>query len=459
MRKLTSILIAVMTAAMLPFNAYASGGETYASDINGSTAILYDLDDSLDESDETAAFSAISEAVEETGFNICVVITDDVEGYDDIDETIEYSDSYYKELCGADSDGILLLVNNDTYFNWISAHGEANDVYMSVASEMLANMSDGLVNEDFLSVVQVFCSDVIEYKENYTPITAETDTDTDSVIGDEEIDYSMCVPEDGIYTIPVGENYALLHDLDNSLTEDEESELLDNIIEAANTIDSSVAIVITDDIGFDKSDYGVMDFADVYYENYCGINTDGILLLLNNDTKYDWISTSGDCIDTYEYAIDYIFDDIWDYVLEAEYVNAVEGFCSSVIYYGKVYTSDYNNDYSNNYSYEFSYDNYDDIYLEDIFGIFIFASFIIVIALIIFAGIINSGYRLNKNKSVSNYVLKDSLAFSQKSDTYLRTYTTRTRINSSSGSSGSRRSGGSHRSSGGGRHGGGGRRR
>lgn len=291
---------------------------------------------------------------------------------------------------------------------------------------------------------------------------AETETEN-------TVDFGYCDPENGIYTINVQENKALLHDLDNSLTIEEESELINEIINAVQYKNFSIAVVITDDIGSDKSDYGVMDFADVYYEDYCGMDTDGILLLLNNDTKYDWISTSGICIDIFEHYIDHIFDDIWDFVYNGEYANAVSGFCTSVVYYSDspVYEyddDDYYNDnyYNDDYYYNDDFDSYDiGGIIEGVFALLIFAGFFIAVGMIIFVAIINSSYKLKKNQGVADYLLKDSMVLTQQTDTYLRTYTTRTRVSSSGSGGSSHRSGGSrsHRSSGGGRHGGGGRRR
>lgn len=256
--------------------------------------------------------------------------------------------------------------------------------------------------------------------------------------------------EDGIYTFEVDDNIALLHDLDDSLTYDEEQELVSAIASTSKDTGYNIGVVITDDIGFNKSDYGVMDYADVYYEEYCGKNTDGILLLLNNDTKYDWISTSGDCIDIFYSDIDIMFDNMWYYLDNGDFAGAINMFCNDVYRYQ-------NQDYD--YDYEYSYE-YDDDNGEDAFVFIFIGLFFTVVSLLIFTVVINHSYKL-KNINAAQYMLKNSLDFSICTDTYIRTYTTKTRISSSS-SSGSRshsRSSRSHRSSGGGRHGGGGRRR
>ena len=224
-------------------------------------------------------------------------------------------------------------------------------------------------------------------------------------------------------------------------------------MEAVREKNFNICILITDDIGTDKSDYGVMDFADCYYDKYCGNYSDGILLLINNDNKYDWISSSGNCIDMFYDRTDSIHDALYDYLVDGNYSLACQRFVQEVKYY-----SEQEYDYYDDYDYHFESEH-----IEDAFGLGFFGFFIAVIAIVIFAGSINSSYKMKRNVSAADYKLKDSLAFSQNTDTYLRTYsTTRTVSSSSSSRSSGRRSGGSsrsHRSSSGGCHGGGGRRR
>ncbi len=285
---------------------------------------------------------------------------------------------------------------------------------------------------------------------------------------DSDIDLSKSDIENGIYTIPCLENTVILHDLDDSLTRDEEAEVINNLCTTSKFIDASVAIVITDDIGSDKSDYGVMDYADVYYEKYCGMDTDGILLLLNNDTNYDWISTSGECIQRFEYSIDALFDSYWSAIESGDYFNSCIYFSAGVNYYYStpITYDDYEGDYyTDDYYYdsEYTYDSDYESDIGDLFGSLYVAVIIIAVIFIVLGTTVKSKYTLKKNQTAVTYELKNSLVFTQQTDTFLRTYTTRAKAySSSSGSShrsGSRRSGGSHRSSGGGRHGGGGRRR
>lgn len=212
----------------------------------------------------------------------------------------------------------------------------------------------------------------------------------------------------------------------------------------------NMVIAISDNVGSDKSDSGVVDYADLMYENLCGINTDGILFLINNDTKYDYISTSGSGINYYsDYRIERMMDNIYEYLPDGDYYRAASAFISSAKSY-------YDLGKANN-QVEIAGAEFE---LSGFFNIFAIAIIIaVVIGLFISIGISNS-YKLQKPGS-EVYMVKGSKLFQQATDTYVDTITTRVYSPRSSGNSGGGHSGHSstHHSSGGGRHGGGGRHR
>lgn len=464
MRKIISLITALACSLMLSVTAFADNNGCYTVNTGENDAMLFDIADALTPDEEEFAKNMLTLTSINSQTNVGVFIIDETADDDPLSQAMEYADILFKEYFGADNHGILLLINTNTYYNWISLNGElfgyGDPAYID---QYLENMSEDLINGNYADAIKVFCESIAdtatEFYANHTgtqapeeivPETTEPET-TDSLAA--KYDLSRCKIDLGFYSIATDGNIALLHDADDSLDPEDEDFLIRRVIQASEATDLSVAIIITDDIGTDKSDYGVMDFADVYYENHCGMNTDGILLLLNNDTEYDWISTSGRAIDTFDRSIDYIFDNITDDIKKGNYGGAVSDFCNSVIYYNEnVPAADYS-DYDDDHSISLNFSL--EAVITTVFTMFVF----IAIGLLIFSAIIQSGYKLKKNPSVADYVLKDSLKFTQQSDTYLRTYTTRTRVNSSS--SGGHRSGGSrsHRSSGGGRHGGGGRRR
>lgn len=471
MKKFTSIITALIAALLLCLTAFAEDEGIYYVNTGDYYAVLLDFDDSLTAEEEQSVLNMLVYASIEYNMNTGVIITNDVGSDNSVSAVMEYADAYYNSYFGADTDGTLLVLNNNSYINWVTASGIYKRWLENDLSEFFSNVADEVIDYDYVGAASVYLNTISDFSETLdresienaeqqqnaetAPVSDTNITDTAQINWGSETD-------EGIYTAEIGGNIALLHDLDDSLTQSEEEKAAARIAEAVKYTDFSICVVITDNIGEDKSDREVIDYADVYYENYCGINTDGILLLLNNDTKYDWISTSGNCIDMFYYNIDPIFDNIYDYIVDGEFDRAIINFCSSVEYYSNqdyVYYSDYGDDYSG-----FS-DEYGDYYINDIswhfFGfmyILPFAVIVIIIVIVILKSVIKSNYTIKKNKNAQPYQLKNSLSFSQKSDTYIRTYTTRTRVSSSS-SSGRSGGGRSHRSSGGGRHGGGGRRR
>lgn len=450
MRKIVSLITCISVAFSLSSISFAESetAETLSSvtETDGGYIVFADNENLLTEIEENYIVDSIRDAVKEKDISIGVVSESEI--------TQDTAQSYYEQISDVDSDFALMLFNGNehTFFFYGSAEEEFAD------DENAFWMTESYFEGDYCFAAALQFPLDIQYH-----YVAEYDyTETTEAVADVFPEDYFSESASGIYTVSLENGcIALLHDLDNSLTADEEEEVLTDLMSAVRDKDFSIGIVITDNIGDDKSDYGVMDFADLYYENYCGINTDGILLLINNDTKYDWISTSGSCIDVFDNAIDPIFDEIYDYLVDGDYSMACQGFVQGVKYCSE-YEYDYYNDYYNDY-YDDYYDEYVDINsVEDAFFLAVFALFIAVIAVAIFAGSVNKSYTMSRNVSAANYKLVNSLVFTQSTDTFLRTYTTRRRVSSSSSGSsrsGSRSGGSSHRSSSGGRHGGGGRRR
>lgn len=456
MIKLTALLISAAAAVSAAEGSYTEVENKYfgiTTSENGNI-VFFDELDLLDESEEKNIYFTIVEAVREKDISVGVI--------SNADTSNEAADYFYSMISEDDTDFALMLFNEDDYAYHF--YGSAETEFANADEEFW--MTNAYMDEKhyFVGAVQ-FPLDIQYHTPSETPVetsaavTEETTPPEDAVI-----------PSDnGISTLTLKNGYtAMLHDIDDSLTSDEELEVLGEMLNAVLELNFNIGIVITDDIGADKSDYGVMDFADVYYENYCRRDTNGILLLINNDNNYDWISTSGSCIDRFYGKEDAIFDAFIDYIKDGNYSRACQSFIKEVRYYGNQSYDYYEDDYDDSSGIHFREDgvsvHLDSEDFEGFIGLIIFCGFFALIAVSIFAGAINSSYKMKKNVTAANYKLMNSLVFSQKTDTYLRTYTTRRTVSSSSSGSRSRsgsRSGGSrsHRSSGGGRHGGGGRRR
>lgn len=247
----------------------------------------------------------------------------------------------------------------------------------------------------------------------------------------------------GCYQESISDDTAALHDLDGSLSEAEEKALFSSLTELVREMGFSVCVVISDNIGESKTDVQAIDYADLYLESFCGIDGDGILLLINNDTKYDRISTSGCCIDLFtDRDIDRIFDDFYDELTDGNYYNAVYYFCKSVKRYSE--------------------SDSDSASFGDFIGLVAFSApwwlLFPVIFTIAFVHNVKVRYAVKPQKGARSYLLTDSIQYEEKKDTFIRSYVRVESSSSGSHSSSGHRSS-THRSSSGGRHGGGGRRR
>ena len=223
-------------------------------------------------------------------------------------------------------------------------------------------------------------------------------------------------------------NDNMVYDYDDSLTDSEEATVNKAIREAVDKYEMNICIVITDDIGSKSPRFYAYD---LYYVLY-GINTFGVLLLINNDTKKDWISTSGSAIKKYHDSdIQLMFDDITPKLQNDDFKGASLAFIDSL-----------KNTHSSNYDW------------ISAFGISFGISAIIVI---IIGLLITSHYKLHNTISAANYVCTNKTKMHESRDDFIRQYVTKVRIETNSGGGGGGTS--THRSSSGGTHGGGGRSR
>lgn len=244
---------------------------------------------------------------------------------------------------------------------------------------------------------------------------------------------------------------AIVADVCGYFSDKDKQEILLSAQTFANDSGFNVVILISDNVGSNKSDRAVVDYADVYYETLCGKNTDGILLLINLDTKYDYISTSGVCINYYsDRRIDSMFDWFYGDLKAERYKDAALHFVNSADYYYRQGKDNHQVEIAGR-----------EVELEEAFVTFAFLLFFaMVVGFVIYA--VNRKKHTIQKPLNNWYVVKGSLLFSQATDTYLGTQTTRIYSPQSSGGGGSHGGGGhssTHHSSGGGRHGGGGRHR
>lgn len=234
-----------------------------------------------------------------------------------------------------------------------------------------------------------------------------------------------------VSSVYAADQISYVFDLDDSFSEEEEEKLSRKIDAYSGKFGMNIAIVITDDLEGKYSE----EYADDFYDRLFGIDTDGILLLLDNYSQWDHISTSGSAIRKYNDAyIDEIFRYITPSLEKHDYYSAADKFLevldTDVLKAEKVKRK---------------------MLKSALAGIIIG----LVISLSV-CGIIKHRYRSHQKVSARNYTAKNDVRFTIKNDRFLRQYTTKTKIDTSSSSSGGGRSGSStHHSSSGGTHGGG----
>lgn len=266
-----------------------------------------------------------------------------------------------------------------------------------------------------------------------------------------------------------------LYDVDNFLSAEDQDAINDMIRETSREIDMYVAVCVLNESGELYSDAGAEAYADNLYDEKFntpyGKETDGVLLLLNMPTHYIYISTCG-LGELYYYngsaddRIDVMWNNLVNYMRSEDYTGAVNQFCSDLKNYKEkgmpknAYTYNYGTGkYAYSYKGElcfsdklpwwFGYKLELWLPLGLIFGI---------LTAVIAAAVVNSKYKLVKSLDASNYISKKDTHYLVKDDIFLRTHTTKTRIDTDGGRSGGGFSGGgsSHMSSGGFSHGGGG---
>lgn len=218
-----------------------------------------------------------------------------------------------------------------------------------------------------------------------------------------------------------------LYDYADELDENEIENIERRLEKTSEKVGLNLCVVINNDI--EGGEYAYQDYADVFYEENVGINTDGICLFVRFDPNYVHFSTSGKAQDYCNRRTDSILDGMVSDLRKHDIKSAVDHMCDDLEHYYKV-------------------DN-----LKRLF--FSLAGLVIGVGIgITVLFIVRGRYRKYAASGTVKYIDRSQINFTERSDVFLRQYTSKVKITSESSSSGG---GGSHTSSGGGSHGGGGR--
>lgn len=264
---------------------------------------------------------------------------------------------------------------------------------------------------------------------------------------------------------------AVLYDEKGVLSEEEYEQCYARIRAVSEETGLNVGVLLGGDA---RSDSVIETLADTYYDECFGAHTDGLLYYMDlsaQSSPYDYISTSG--MGQFYFTnggmsnrIDDMFSDLKPYLYpigSEDVVGALDKFSSLVVYYREMGVPSGYYVYDDVYECYFVAENGEVVRRSTrpanltggIIGGFWGFLFGTIIAVVFFLITINR-YRFKTSLEPTAYANKKDLQIHHQYDNFVRTHTTRTRIETSSGGSGGGSGGGGHSSGG---HGGGGSHR
>lgn len=209
--------------------------------------------------------------------------------------------------------------------------------------------------------------------------------------------------------------------------------------------------VVTTDVGFGLDGIDACDYAEQYCYDTFGSDPDSVVYLI--DLDYRWISMDGDLLNYFNSSrFNTMMDTCEECYMDYNDVENLEFFYHYLEYYYNEGTVEYDPSIGAlGDDFEGAIEYYDDdtVDLTMIFGGFIAG----IIGAAISVGVVLARYKTHQSPSANSYLNRSSVNMYNNQDYYIREFTTRTRIESSS--SGGGRSGGSRRSGGRSRGGGG----
>lgn len=424
MRKIVCLLFAVIAFALNASIAVFASSDRY-------NAVLLDNANCFTSSEEKEILALLNSLTYEMDCNIMIVTEDDLGGED----SATYARRMLNSTFGENSDSLVFLISDDfssdLNFDFIDMTGSAFIDYYDRYADMMAAYYDGMDIGGYMMGVRSLCSYLgadVTVGGNTSSGTEKTEEADDVVIG----------------------YRAVIEDIDNVLTDDEEKALCNYLNPISDKISCNIGVVITDDL-MGKSD---VQYTDDFADKTFGYGSNNIVFLFNNDRTNmnytDWISAYGLATYMYEYHIDDIFDDVYVGLDSGGGDNYYEG----IRYFGSSLLRYYNADGYDDYNTDGDYRDRDGM---DIQGLLIFIGISGGVSAIITVNTVKK-YKRKAPVSARRYMDHSRARITERQDIFLRETTTHVRISSSSGGGGGSRGGGGGRSRSG-RSGGGGRRR
>lgn len=295
-----------------------------------------------------------------------------------------------------------------------------------------------------LLLLSLFIPTIVKAEEENITV----DTEEELLCNDEQDNKYRC-------KVPKVDNNIKVYDYAELLTETEEKELSNKILDFINRNDLDVSLVTINENPYGVSDYYSKIYAqDFYYYNRFGKNTshDGFIILIDMSNRYVYMATKGKAMLIYDDdRIDNITEVAYNYLVDGKYYEAYNAMIEKADTYGEKGIAP-----SNEY---YCVDEFGEPFKcrekpkEVNWGISLLIG---VLGSLIPAFIHTRKYRGIKLATNANTYLKDANV-DVKTDQFLTTFTSRIRINHDSGGSGHGFGGSSTSHGSGGSFGGGGR--
>lgn len=261
--------------------------------------------DLLTVSEQQELNDTLTEISERQGVDVAVITADDMG-----DQSIEdYAKAKYDER-GYGDDGALLVVNMEVRKWWMSTYGKGTTAISSedistIGSEFAPYLSSGKYADAFETYARL-CDDYITRAPNLSEEYAQALSGLTSL-------------QDGL---------RFVNDDAQLLTKDERKELNDTLTQISKRQGLDVAILTTKDTG----GKALLDYAMTMYEALeygQGKNKDGILLVVNMETRKFWMATHGYGITAFTDAgISYISEKLGPSFKKEKYMKAFTTFGS-----------------------------------------------------------------------------------------------------------------------------------
>ena len=293
MKKLSILCSSLLLALMMCFPVFASEDLRYVEDNAGLLTV----------SEQQELNDTLTEISERQGVDVAVITADDMG-----DQSIEdYAKAKYDER-GYGDDGALLVVNMEARKWWMSTYGKgtsaiSSDAIQAIGSEFAPYLSSGKYADAFETYARL-CDDYITRAPNLSEEYAQALSGLTSL-------------QDGL---------RFVNDDARLLTEDERKELNDTLTQIGKRQGLDVAILTTKDTG----GKALLDYAMTMYgalEYGQGKNKDGILLVVNMETRKFWMATHGYGITAFTDAgIQYIGEEMTGDLSDGDFAAAFDTF-------------------------------------------------------------------------------------------------------------------------------------